>query len=76
MSFTRNRLRLVYIPTEWERCYSDYSNPDTITWIRVKNRDIKRLRKGKKVTYKDCKDGGYKIVVEFLDKFFDRNDRK
>ncbi|MDE6152471.1 MAG: hypothetical protein K2G12_10890 [Prevotella sp.] len=72
ISFKRNRLRLVHIPTEWEKDYFDCSKMDTITFVRVKNRDIKRLRKGKKVTYKDCKDGGYKIVVEILD----RNDRR
>ena len=71
-SFNKNKIRVIYIPTEWEKANFDCSNIDTITFVRVKNRDIKRLRKGKKVTYKDCKDGGYKIVVKILD----RNDRK
>ena len=72
ISFKRNKLKMIYIPTELEKAERGYSDPDTVTWIRVKNRDIKRLRKGKKVTYKDCKDGGYRIVVVTLD----RNDRK
>ena len=72
ISFNRNKLKLIYIPSEWEKANLDCSNPDTITWVRVKNRDIKRLRKGKKVTYKDCKDGGYRIVVKTID----RNDRR
>lgn len=71
ISFKRNKLKMIYIPTELEKAKCDYSK-DTITLVRVKNRDIKRLRKGKKVTYKDCKDGGYKVVVKILD----RNDRK
>lgn len=62
-SFTKNKIRVIYIPTKWETEKFDFSNPKIITWVRVKKRDIKRLRKGKKVTYKDCEYGGYRIAV-------------
>lgn len=55
VSLKKNRLRMKRIPSEHEKIDSIPEERYYVTFFRVKSRDIKRIKEGGKVKFKDCK---------------------